>query len=171
MLEETHFSEIELFMAENVLKIVHKEQISHSFPTIVNLPSGVQRVANFFLVFLPKILKSHKLPIVYVPPLSTSKGMLVPLQVNLHDVRPTKAPAIAIAIIEAKKDKIVHENAEMDSTNSLALKKVLTLARQKKPLTLGSHSQSPSKAFTLEHKKGPLTLEPYIKSSSKVLTL
>lgn len=71
-------------------------------------------------MFPSKILKSHKSPIVYVPPLSTSEGMLVP-RVNLHDVRSTKALAIAIAITEAKKDKIVHEDTEMDTTQSLGL--------------------------------------------------
>lgn len=106
-----------------------------------------------------------------MPPLSTSEGMLVP-RVNLHDVRSTKALAIAIAITEAKKDKIVHEDTEMDTTQSLGLQEGSYFSStKKKPLALGSHSQASSKAFTLEHRKGPLTLEPRIKSPSKAYTL
>ena len=138
MLEEAHFLEAGFFMAGNVIKMARQEQTTHSYPAVVDLPAGVQPTSNFFPVLPPKILKSHKSPIVSTPPSSsTTEGVLVPLRVNLHDGRPTKAPAIAIATIEAEKDKIVLEDAAMDAAQipwpSISFdRKVLTLERQKK---------------------------------------
>lgn len=146
------------FMARNVLKMTHKEQVTHSYHAVVDFPRGDWPTTNFFLV-LPKILKSRKPLIIYVPPLlSTIDGTLNSLRVNLHDERPIKAPSIAIMTVEYEKDTIVHEDAIIDiaqiSWPSVSFeRKVLMLERRKNPLTLESYFQAPSKVITSKRRK------------------
>lgn len=50
MLEETHFSKAEFLITGNILKMACKEQVTHSYPAVVALPSGVRLMIIFFLV-------------------------------------------------------------------------------------------------------------------------
>lgn len=59
MLKEAYFSKRGIFMVENILKMTCKEQVTHSYPTVVDLPSGLCPMANVFPILPPKILKSH----------------------------------------------------------------------------------------------------------------
>lgn len=78
MLEKAHFLEAGFYMAKNVFKIAHKEEVTNSYPKVVDLPSGVFPTTNCFPVPPPKLLKSHKSPIVSSPPSSSiTEGTLV----------------------------------------------------------------------------------------------
>lgn len=48
------------------------------------------------------------------PSSSTAEGILSPLQVNLHNERPTKALITAIMTTEVEKEKIIREDTKMD---------------------------------------------------------
>lgn len=130
MLEKAHFSEVGFFMAKNVFKTARKEQVTHSYPAVVDLPSAVFPMTIFSPVLLPKLLKSHKSPIVSSPPSSSvAESTLVLLRVNLHDGKPTKTPTIA-------SEDIAMDTAQIPWPSVSFERKVTTLERRKKPLTL-----------------------------------
>lgn len=98
MLVEVHFFKASFFLYGNVLKTARKKPTSHVYLAILPLPDLVMPMVNCPPALPPRMLKFHKSPIASTPMAPIPEGVLVPLQVQFHFEKSSRASPLPLAL-------------------------------------------------------------------------